>query len=65
MELTTKYTTGSSYLAGCTELTDLPAGKHLKIETSPAGVEILDAVVPTGKKWTSVKISVEVQEAAE
>lgn len=31
---------------------DLASGKHLKIETSPSGMEILDAVVPAGKTWT-------------
>jgi len=29
----------------------LAAGKHVKIETSPAGEEIADEVVPVGKKW--------------
>lgn len=29
----------------------LAAGKHLKIETSPGGEELLDAVVPSGKVW--------------
>ena len=35
-----------------TETVLVPAGKHVKIETSPSGVEILDAVVPAGKAWT-------------
>ena len=30
---------------------ELVAGKHLKIETSPGGEELLDAVVPAGKTW--------------
>ena len=40
---------------------NISAGKHLKIETSPEGNEILDAIVPTGKKWL-VSILVSVQE---
>ena len=27
------------------------AGNHLRVETSPAGDEIMDGVVPTGKSW--------------
>ena len=30
----------------------LAAGKHVKVETSPGGEELLDAVVPAGKTWT-------------
>lgn len=37
------------------------AGKHLRIETSPKGEEILDVVVPEGKVWT-VTVSVRVIE---
>ena len=29
----------------------IPAGKSLKIETSPAGEEILNVTVPAGKSW--------------
>lgn len=39
----------------------LPAGKTLKIETTPAGEEILQAEVPTGKKW-AVSIIVNIVE---
>lgn len=39
----------------------LAAGKHLKIETSPSGDELLDAEVPAGKTW-SVTVSVHVVE---
>ena len=39
----------------------LTAGKHLKIETSPSGEELLDAEVPAGKTWT-VTVSVHVVE---
>jgi hypothetical protein len=38
---------------------ELEAGIHLKIETSPNGEELLDAIVPAGKVWEiSVKIVV-------
>lgn len=37
------------------------AGKHLVIETSPDGGEILDAAVPAGKVWTAT-ISVSIDE---
>jgi len=33
---------------------DLSAGKNLKIETSPAGSELLNVTVPVGKTWTVV-----------
>jgi len=39
----------------------LVAGKTLKIETSPAGEEILTAVVPAGKVW-SITIVIDVTE---
>ena len=41
----------------------LVAGKTLKIETSPAGAELLDAVVPDGKQW-SVLVYVRVVETS-
>jgi len=37
------------------------AGKRLTIETSPAGIEVLNATVPTGKVW-SVNVRVAIQE---
>jgi len=40
---------------------EVAAGKYLKIETSPAGVEILNQQVPAGKKWTVTAI-IEIQE---
>jgi len=39
----------------------LAAGKNLKIETSPAGEELLNADVPAGKTW-AVTVNVYVQE---
>ncbi len=40
----------------------LVAGKTLKIETSPAGEELLAAQVPSGKKW-DCRILVYVEES--
>lgn len=40
----------------------VPAGKSLKIETSPKGETILDEVVPEGKTW-QVTISISIVEA--
>lgn len=34
-----------------TEIISVPAGKTIKIETSPQGVEVLNATVPAGKTW--------------
>ena len=28
------------------------AGKTLKLETTPTGVDLVDSTVPAGKKWT-------------
>jgi len=39
----------------------VPAGKTLKIETSPQGDEILSATVPKGKVW-SVSIVIDISE---
>ena len=35
---------------------DLPAGKSLKIETSPEGEEILNVTVPEGKKFVGLVV---------
>ena len=35
---------------------ELPAGKRLKIETSPNGNELLDVEVPVGKKWVGTVV---------
>ena len=40
---------------------DIPAGKTLKVETFPAGEEIINRVVPSGKKW-SVWINIDIVE---
>ena len=39
-------------LAGHQVIT-IPAGKVLRIETTPGGVEILDVTIPAGKSWTA------------
>ena len=37
----------------------VPAGKSLKIETSPSGAELLDVTVPAGKSWAvTLQVSV-------
>ena len=33
------------------EVVNLSAGKSIKIETSPQGDELLNAMVPSGKEW--------------
>lgn len=40
----------------------MAAGQHLKIETSPDGEDVLDAVVPIGKSWEA-RISVFIVES--
>jgi len=35
---------------------EIPAGKSLKIETSPDGEDILNAEVPAGKTWKTIII---------
>jgi len=60
MELRRRVSTTIDTLADQDVLT-VAAGKHLKIETSPAGVSVLDAVVPEGKEW-EVTVTVHVVE---
>lgn len=47
--------------SGSTEAVSVPAGKALRVETSPGGEELLNAVCPPGKKWTA-RIIVEITE---
>jgi hypothetical protein len=47
-------------LAGA-ETFEVPAGKTLKIETSPRGEEYLNETVPEGKVW-EVSIYVDIKE---
>lgn len=39
----------------------ISAGQSLKVETSPEGEEILNAICPMGKTWTA-KIIIEITE---
>lgn len=43
------------------QVVTLPAGKSIKIETSPQGEELLNAEVPAGKTWT-VRVTVHIEE---
>jgi len=47
-------------LSGSGDFT-VSSGKHLRVETSPGGEEIFDAVVPEGKTW-SVVMSINIVE---
>ena len=38
------------------------AGESLKIETTPGGIEVLDAECPAGKQW-SVSVNVTITES--
>ncbi len=51
----------STRYVGGAVIWELVAGKSLKIETYPAGEEILDREVPAGKKW-KVEMSVVINE---
>lgn len=52
-----------SNYSGSGEL-EISSGKHLKIETAPGGLDILDAIVPEGKVW-KVKIDISIEETEE
>jgi len=52
--------TAATMKYGGTEVS-CPAGRSLKIETSPAGEDLLDAECPAGKVWT-VRIDVQITE---
>lgn len=47
--------------SGAEDATSIPAGKSLKIEITPNGEELLDAMCPPGKVW-SARIIVEISE---
>ena len=47
--------------SGAAEAVAVPVGKALKIETFPAGQEVLNAVCPAGKVWTA-RVIVEITE---
>ena len=61
MELVRRAGTSTPDILVDQDVLTVAAGKHLKIETSPAGVDVLDAVVPEGKQW-NVTITVHVVE---
>ena len=52
-----------SNYSGSGEL-EVSGGKHLKIETTPSGLDILDVVVPEGKTW-KVRIDISIEETEE
>lgn len=51
----------SKTYTGSQSIDALAAAKHIKIETTPEGVEVLDAVVPTGKIWDAY-VSITIRE---
>jgi hypothetical protein len=53
------FTAVSGYIGQGTVV--VPAGKHLVIESSPDGEEVLDAEVPAGKTW-EVHIAIHINE---
>jgi hypothetical protein len=52
MELTVSTTPAHTRRSGV-ETVVIPAGKTLRIETTPSGEEILSVEVPAGKQWTT------------
>ena len=48
-------------LCGEAQAIIMPSGRTLKIETSPGGADVLDAMCPEGKMW-SVAVSVNIDE---
>jgi len=60
MDLTDASVPASTQYLG-NETVVVSAEKHLKIDTSPQGEDILDAVVPIGKSW-KVKLHLEIIE---
>ena len=61
MDLITKDLPASLTKSG-RQVIELTNPKILKIETSPDGMEILNAAVPEGKKWT-VYLNLDIHEA--
>ena len=45
------------------EEVSMAAGKTIRVETSPAGEEILDMTVPEGKAW-SVSVTISIAEVS-
>ncbi len=61
MQLSTSTIVSSVQKTGSESGVDVPAGKSVKIETTPGGIEILNVVVPAGKRW-EVSFGVDVRE---
>lgn len=57
MELKNTTVSNTRYLGQ--EAFDVSAGQHLKVETTPAGRDILDEICPAGYEW-HVEVSVNV-----
>ncbi len=57
-------TPAKSKVVGEETTVDVANGVTLVIETTPAGVEILSATPPAGKKWENVKIFVDMDEVS-
>ena len=60
MELTQHVVTPATHKFG-TDTFAMVAGKSLRIETTPGGVEVLDEECPPGKAW-AVRVIVEITE---
>jgi len=60
--LTTRTIPEQVIKSGSEDALEVVAGKSLKIETSPDGIDILDEEVPAGKVWV-VTISVQIKES--
>lgn len=60
IELNEKVITAKTRKYGTDEVA-CPAGRSLRVETTPAGSELLDEECPAGKAWV-VRVSVEIIE---
>lgn len=61
MNLITNSVPAATQKSGTQDNIIVPAGKTLKIETTPDGEEVLNVVVPAGKRWV-VAIGVDIRE---
>ena len=61
IKLTDYVWTAKVVKAGQADAVSIPPGKSLKIETLPAGEEVLDITCPQGKSWMA-RIIVEIVE---
>ena len=58
MELSTRVIPALTKITANDDGLTIPAGQRLRIETSPGGAEILDAIVPAGKRWINLAVSI-------